>query len=177
MTARNLYKGRLIQLGIESADLPDGSRLELEIVRHPGGAVVVALDDANQVCLLKQFRFAAGATFIWELPAGCIDKEDQSPLITARRELEEEAGLVAADWIPLGSILTSPGFCDERLHIFLARDLSRVPTRRERHEFIEVHWLPLQQAIEMASGEGEISDAKTVIGLFRAQQELLQPRT
>lgn len=168
---RPIYHGRLIDLGIETALLPDGNSVELEIVRHPGGAVAVAINEHEQVCLLRQFRHAVNQQRLWELPAGCIDETDASPLATAMRELQEEAGIVAGTWCDLGSALSSPGFCDERLWLYLAQDLTSVDPRPHADEFIEIHWVALREAVTMAA-EGEIVDAKTVAGLFRAHCKL-----
>lgn len=170
MTRRKvIYDGRIVHLAIESAGLPDGREAELEIVRHPGGSLIVAVDDAYRVCLVRQFRHAAGG-WIWELPAGVRDNAE-APGLTARRELKEEVGVEAKSWQALGSLLSTPGFCDERLHIYLARDLSLGAHAREADEFIEVHWLAMDQAIQMAE-QGDIEDAKTIVGLFRAREAL-----
>ena len=168
---RGIYEGHLISLSIEEAELPNGVKLSLEIVRHPGGAVVVAVDDELKVCLLKQYRYAVDIPQLWELPAGCIDVGDVDPLATAQRELEEEAGLHADEWIELGRVLPSPGFCDEILYLYLARRLQSVISNPQEDEILEVNWLPLNEAIEMAA-QGEIIDAKSVIGLFRAHARL-----
>lgn len=165
--SREIYSGRLIRLNRETVALPNGTDVELDIVHHPGGAVVVALDDEDNVCLLRQFRHAAGGV-IWELPAGCIDPGDTEPLATARRELEEEAGLVARDWRELGSIFTTPGFCDEVLYLFLARDLRVTSTDHGDDELIEVRWLRFSDALGMVM-DNEIRDAKSVSGLLKAQ--------
>ena len=162
-----IYRGRLITLSTEKAQLPNGHSLDLEIVRHPGGAVVVAINNNDQVCLLRQYRHAVNESRLWELPAGCIDTHDPTPLVTAQRELKEEAGVSAENWTELGRALPSPGFCDEVLHLFLARGLSDVDKQQQDDEIIEIHWLPLKQAVEMAAS-GEICDAKSVMGLFRA---------
>jgi len=161
-----LYKGRIVDLGLETAQLPDGRALQLEIIRHPGAAVIAALDAQQQVCLIRQYRYAAGG-WIWELPAGVRD-EGEAPKLTAVRELKEEVGVEARSWHALGSLLSTPGFCDERLHIYLARELTLGEHAREADEFIETHWLPLAKALEMAVS-GEIEDAKTIVGLFRVQ--------
>ena len=106
--SRVLYQGRLIDLHLEHLRLANGTALELEIVRHPGGAVAVALDDSQRVCLLRQHRHAAGGV-LWETPAGVLDPHDPSPLAAAQRELVEEAGLTAELWTDLGAVLPSPG--------------------------------------------------------------------
>ncbi|MBI5015407.1 MAG: NUDIX hydrolase [Deltaproteobacteria bacterium] len=160
-----VYHGAFLDLGVEEVTLPDGRPLRLEVVRHPGGAAAVAVDDARNVCLLRQYRHAGGG-WLWEVPAGKIDP-GESPAETARRELEEEAGVRASRWDGLGSILTTPGFCDEVIHLYLARELTAVPARPGAHEVLEVHWVPLLTAWGWAR-DGEIRDAKTVAALFRA---------
>jgi len=146
-------------------ELPGGRALELEVVRHPGGAAAVAVDSAGRVCLLRQYRHAGGG-WLWEVPAGKRDPGEE-PLATVQRELAEEAGVRAIRWTPLGSILTTPGFCDERIHLYLARELDRVPAMPGEHELLEVHWVELPEALEWARN-GQIEDAKTLVALFRA---------
>ena len=160
-----VYRGKIIDLYLERVTLPNGAVAELEIVRHPGGAAVVALDNENRVCLLRQYRHAAGG-WLWELPAGKLDA-GEPPLATAQRELEEEAGLHAGHWQPMGKIISSPGVFTEIVHLFLARNLIHVPANTETHEIIEVHWVPFAEALAWAQAD-EITDAKTLIGLFRA---------
>ncbi|MDF1553101.1 MAG: NUDIX hydrolase [Deferrisomatales bacterium] len=168
-----MYPGAVVDLGLEAVALPDGRTLELEVVRHPGGAAAAAVDAAGRVCLLRQYRHAGGG-WLWELPAGKLDP-GEDPLLTAQRELQEEAGLRAACWTPLGSILTTPGFCDERIHLYLARELEAVPATPGEHELLEVHWVELAKALEWARGN-RIEDAKTLVALFRAAALLSGPR-
>ncbi|MCU0935441.1 MAG: NUDIX hydrolase [Gammaproteobacteria bacterium] len=165
ISRRSLYRGRIVDFGIESIAQPDGRTLEIEVVRHPGGAAVVALDAERRVCLLRQFR-APFEDWLWELPAGKIDPPEPAGE-TARRELEEEAGLRADQWRSLGTLLTCPGFCDEVLHLYLATALHPTPARTEADEFIEVHWWPLERAVREAR-EGGLRDGKTVVALLRA---------
>ena len=164
-SATVVYRGKIINLLLEHVTLPNGAVAELEIVQHPGGAAVVALDSEERVCLLRQFRHAAGG-WLWELPAGKLD-QGEPPFTTAQRELQEEAGLHAARWEPLGKIISSPGVFTEVVHLFLARDLSATPAKAEAHEVFEVHWIPFTEALTRAQ-TGEITDAKTLAGLFRA---------
>jgi 8-oxo-dGTP pyrophosphatase MutT (NUDIX family) len=161
-----VFQGKIVTVSVESAQLPDGRHCEIEVVRHPGGAAVVALDSSERVCLIRQYR-PAMQQWMWEIPAGKLDP-GESPFSTAQRELEEEAGLVASRWRELGSMVSSPGVFTEVVHLFFARDLEHVARQTEEHEVIEVHWLSLHEAVARAT-EGEIRDAKTVIGLFRAQ--------
>jgi 8-oxo-dGTP pyrophosphatase MutT (NUDIX family) len=166
---KHVFTGRVIELNVERVELPNGSVAELEIIRHPGGAAVVALDTDDRICLLRQFRHAVGG-WIWELPAGKIDNREP-PLDTARRELEEEAGMAAASWRPLGDYLSSPGVFTEVVHLFLATQLTPLPARPEEHEVIEVHWLPFTDVLRMADS-GELRDGKSLVGVYRAAAHL-----
>jgi len=159
------FRGRVITVNVEHVTLPNGESADYEIIHHPGGAAVVAIDDQQRVCLVRQFRPAA-AGWVWELPAGRLEP-GEPPAHTARRELVEEAGCEASQWRELGTILSSPGVFDERIHLFEARSLRQVPTQHERHEVLEVHWIPLQDALARAL-EGGITDSKTIVGLLRA---------
>lgn len=160
-----IFHGRIIEVEVEIVRLPNGSDLELEIVRHPGGAAVVALDGEARVCLLRQYRPVID-DWLWELPAGKID-DQEPPFTTAQRELAEEAGLAAARWEGLGSMVSSPGVFTERVHLYLARELSEVPDTPHPSEIFEVHWVPLYDVLARARN-GTITDAKTVIGVCRA---------
>jgi len=163
------FKGRILEVNIERVRLPNGRTADLEIAHHPGGAAIVAVDAAGQVCLLRQFRHAAGG-WLWELPAGKIDHREP-PIETARRELMEEAGRVASHWTSLGGVFSSPGVFTEVIHLYLAQRLEAVPAAPEDHEVMEVKWLPLAQAMGMA-GTGEIHDAKSLAGLLMARPHL-----
>jgi len=159
---KELYKGRIVHLFLEDVTLPNEVALTLEIVRHPGASAVVALDDVGNVILLRQYRHAVGG-FLWEIPAGKLDG-DEAPEVCATRELREEAGLQAGELRLLGAIYTAPGFCDEKIHLFLARDLTAVPQQLEEDEVLTVERVPLRRALEMIRS-GEIQDAKSIAGL------------
>jgi 8-oxo-dGTP pyrophosphatase MutT (NUDIX family) len=168
------FRGRVIQVNVERVPLPNGHVADLEIVHHPGGAAVVAVDEQQRVCLLRQFRHAAGG-YLWELPAGKIDHREP-PLQTAQRELEEEAGCKAARWDSLGEYLSSPGVFTEVIHLYLATSLTHTCSQLEEHEVIEVHWQPFDAALRMAHS-GELRDGKSLVGIFRAAERLKTSRS
>ncbi len=166
---REIYAGRIVDLGIERVTLPNGAEVDLEVIRHKGAAAVVALDDAECVVLIRQFRHAAGG-YVWELPAGVLDHRGESPESCAARELREETGLCAGRLAPLGAILTTPGFTDERIHLFVAHDLAQAEVARDHDEVIaEIARVPLDEALAMVR-RGEIVDAKTICGLHLAAE-------
>jgi ADP-ribose pyrophosphatase len=166
---RNVFKGRVLTLNLEQVTLPNGRVAELEIAHHPGGAAVVALDANGRVCLLRQYRHAAGG-WLDELPAGKLDG-GEPPIECAVRELAEEAGMQAGRWDKLGEYLSSPGVLTEVIHVFLARDLVPVQAAPEEHEVFEVHWLPLAEAVARAASGG-LQDGKSLVGLFWAGEAL-----
>lgn len=171
---RAVYQGRIIRLNIETVRLPNGHLSQLEIVHHPGGAAVVAIDAEQYVCLLRQYRHAAGG-WIWELPAGKLEPHEP-PAETARRELREEAGVSAESWQALGPYVSSPGVFTEIVHLYLARGLNSVKIAPEAGELIEVHWTHLEEACTRALS-GEINDGKTALGLLRARAALQSPQS
>jgi 8-oxo-dGTP pyrophosphatase MutT (NUDIX family) len=160
------FTGRIIRVTTDEVVLPNGQHVELEVVHHPGGAAAVAVDGERRVCLLRQYRYAAGG-WLWELPAGKLEP-GEPPLATAQRELAEEAGVSARHWHGLGTCLSSPGVFTEVLHLFLATGIAPAAAAHERAEVIEIHWLPFDTACEWALG-GTIIDSKTVVGLLRAR--------
>jgi len=162
------YQGRSISVWVEDAELPNGRTVPLDIVRHPGASAVVPFESDDDVLLIRQHRHAAGGT-IWEVPAGKLDGE--TPAVCAARELEEEAGRRAGRLVPLGAIWTTPGFTDERIHLFAAFDLAPVPHRREADEVIEVVRMSLTDALELVF-RGELSDAKSALALIHAGRHL-----
>ena len=161
----SVYKGRVVDLNIEDVVLPNGHKIKLELIRHPGASAVVPLKENRQVVIIRQYRYAAGG-MIYEIPAGRLDP-GEAPLSCAKRELSEEVGLKAAKWDQLGSILTTPGFTDEKIHIFLASELEQTPKNQELDEIIEVVEKPFDELISMIE-EGKIIDGKTICGLMLA---------
>lgn len=168
--AKEIYRGRVVNLRQERVTLPSGVETTLDIMHHPGASAIVPVDDDGAVVLIRQYRHAASG-YLWEVPAGTLD-DGEAPEACARRELQEEAGVTAERWDELGSIFTAPGFCTERIWIYLARGLAPADMHRDRDEVItEVRRVPLDEALAMID-RGEIVDAKTTVGLFRAARAL-----
>jgi len=163
MQSKNIYKGKIITLNIDTVTLPNGVTVDLEMVRHPGAAAVVPLKDEGTVVLIRQFRHAAGG-FIYEIPAGKL-YPGEGPKACAERELEEEIGYRAGTLELLSSIFTAPGFTDEVIHIYKATGMTAGQQQLDRDEVLEVIEMPLQEAIDMIRA-GLIRDAKTMVGLL-----------
>ena len=166
--SRRIHTGRVLNLDIDSVRFPDGSVGELEMIRHPGASAVVPVLSADtaadpEILLIRQFRHAADGP-IWEIPAGRIDS-GESPEACAVRELAEETGMRAGRIVRLTTMFTTPGFTDERIHLFTAHDLQPGPHRREADEFMETHTLALSRCLEMVRS-GEIPDGKTIVALL-----------
>jgi ADP-ribose pyrophosphatase len=157
---------RLIQ---EEVTLPNGLTKKLDVIRHPGAAAMVPVLDDGRVVLIRQYRHAVGG-IIWEIPAGTLGPEE-SPADCARRELREEIGHEAGELRELGELIPVPGYSDERIHLFLAMKLREVSQDLDDDEVLEVEILPLERALAMIRS-GEIVDAKSIVGLMRAQEHL-----
>ncbi len=165
MSARVLHTGRVGTWVSEEIALPNGRRVTLETLQHPGAAAVLPFVAPDRVILLRQFRHASGG-WLWEVPAGKLEPGEQ-PERCAARELEEETGWRARRLRFTGAIFTAPGFTDERIHLFEAHELEPGRLAHEHAEVIEVHELPLERALAMVDG-GEVCDAKTIAALFHA---------
>ena len=162
---RNIYKGRVVTLNLETVTLPNGATVELEIIRHPGAAAIVPLKDEGTVVLIRQYRHAAGG-FIYEIPAGKLHP-GEDPQACAARELEEEIGYRVSSLELLASIFTAPGFADEVIHIYQGTGLTPGTQNLDRDEVLDVIELSLDQAIAMIH-DGTIRDGKTIVGLQTA---------
>ena len=165
MEVKEIYRGRIIDLNVEKVKLPNALEVDLEVIRHPGGAAVVPLLADNSVVLIRQHRHCAGGV-IWEIPAGRLE-EGEDPSVCALRELAEEVGYRASHLRKLTEVYSAPGFCTEKIYIFLATDLVPCEMNLEEDELIEVVKLPIERAMEMVRS-GEIDDAKTVVGILLA---------
>jgi ADP-ribose pyrophosphatase len=159
---RNIYKGRVVDLRLETVTLPNGATVEMELIHHPGAAAIVPMKDDGTVMLIRQYRHAVGG-FILEIPAGKLDP-GEDPRDCAARELEEEIGFRAALLEPVITFFTTPGFTDEVIHIFRATGLTPGIQNLGRDEVLDVIELPLERAVAHIK-DGTIRDGKTIVGL------------
>jgi ADP-ribose pyrophosphatase len=169
ITSTLVFNGRLLKVRSDIVRLPDGRTAEREYIEHPGAVAVIALTDAGELVMERQFRYPLGRD-MFELPAGKID-HGEDPLETARRELKEETGYTADQWRHVGTINIAIAYSDERIEIYLAKGLKSGGTKLDDEEFLEVFTLPLATALEWVR-DGKITDSKTVCGLFWAEKLL-----
>ena len=170
MKSRRAYTGKVISLDVDVVRFPDGSVGELEMIRHPGASAIVPfLSDPRgedpQVLMIRQYRYAAEG-YLLEIPAGRLDP-GEDPRDCALRELKEETGCSAAKVDHLFTMYTTPGFTDEKIHLFMATGLVAGESKRESDEFLDLEPMPLSRALELVE-TGEIKDAKTALGLLFA---------
>lgn len=166
LTSETKFEGRIIKVLRDTVELENGKTSAREVVCHNGGVCVAALTEQNEVLLVRQFRYPYKEVLL-ELPAGKLDPgEDHRP--AALRELSEETGLEAGELTYLGHIYASPGFCDEALHMYLARDLTRARQHLDEDEFLDVVTMPFDTLVEQVMS-GEITDAKTVATVLKVK--------
>jgi ADP-ribose pyrophosphatase len=170
VSSKPVYRGKLLHIDRDVVLLPGGKQADLEIIRHPGAAAVLPLHPDKTVTLIKQYRYAADG-FILEVPAGKLDHPGESPEGCAAREIVEEAALTAGKLHPLGWIFTTPGFTDEKIHLFVATELKASKQALDDDEVIEIARMPISEALRLAA-IGGIRDGKTLCCLYRAVQEL-----
>jgi ADP-ribose pyrophosphatase len=166
-----LHAGRVFDLVTEDVDLGEGGTVTREFVRHPGAVAIVALDDHERVLLIRQYRHPV-RSYLWEVPAGLLDVPGEPLVGAARRELAEEADLTAGSWHTLADYYTSPGGSDERLRVFLARDLDEVPAdsrfeRAEEELDMPSTWVPLAEAVALVQS-GALHNPSAVVGILAA---------
>jgi ADP-ribose pyrophosphatase len=167
-----LHQGRVFRMVRENVTLDNGVSTDLDYIEHPGAAAIVPLIAPGEVLLVRQYRHAL-KQYIWEVPAGTLDP-GEPVLGCARRELIEETGYAAEVWHHLGEITPVPGYSDERIHLFLASELSAARQELDADEVLAVHRMPLAQALDMIA-RGEIQDAKSICALLLAQKRLNHP--
>lgn len=163
------YKGRIISLRTDTAILPDGKTASREVVEHPGGVGVIALTKEGEILMVKQYRYPYSEITL-EIPAGKRDK-GEDVFITGKRELKEETGATAKNYIPLGELYPTPGYCDEIIWLYAAKDLEFFESEPDSDEFLECERVPFEKAVEMVMS-GEIKDAKTVIAILKLKNLL-----
>ncbi|MCF8050698.1 MAG: NUDIX hydrolase [Desulfobacterales bacterium] len=164
-----LYRGRVFDFTLERITLENDETIDLEVIRHPGAAAIVAMPDSETILLLHQYRHAVGG-YIWEVPAGTVDG-GETPERCARRELIEETGFSGRSFEKLGEITPVPGYSDERIHLFLATGLDQETQRLDRDELIRVEAVSLKSALSMID-EGRVQDAKTIVSLILTARRL-----
>lgn len=167
VSRESIYQGKGVELWLDELLMPNGNKLKKEHLHHPHSVAVLAIDDDNRCALVRQYRYAIEKVIL-EVPAGKIDKGGESPLEAAVRELKEETGYTADEWISLGIMYPTPGVVDEVLHLYLARGLHRGEQELEEYEFIQVEWVPLCE-LERHIAEMKINDGKTICTLARAK--------
>jgi ADP-ribose pyrophosphatase len=171
LNQRVVYQGNFIKLHHFTVELPNGSVHQREIVRHLGAVAIVALDDADNILMIRQYRLGALATML-EIPAGGLEP-DESPATCAQRELREETGFGATDWVELGGWYPVPGYSTEYLHLFLAKGLQADPLDGDADEQIELVSMPFAEAVEKVH-RGEIQNSTAICGILKAQHYLSQ---
>lgn len=166
LSSQTVYRGKIVTLKVDRALLPDGAEAGREVVEHPGGVCVLALQADGAVPLVRQFRYPLGRALL-ELPAGKLEYGEQ-PLPAAVRELGEEVGLAPGRMTELGHIYVSPGFCTEKLHLYLVQDPVSVPVHPDEDEFLDIVYLPFDRLLEQVM-DGSIEDGKTVAAVLKTK--------
>ena len=162
------FDGKLIKVTYDVAEV-NGKEAWREVVHHPGASAVVAIDEDNRIIMEKQFRYALN-DYLLEIPAGKLDA-GEDPLVCAKRELEEETGIIASEWISLGTIATSPGFCNEVIHLYVARGLSKGEIHWDEDEYVEVERYTFDELLQRIKDE-KIKDSKSLSALLLAMPYL-----
>ena len=162
------FDGKLIKVTYDIADV-NGKEAWREVVHHPGASAVVAIDKDNRIIMEKQFRYALN-DYLLEIPAGKLDA-GEDPLVCAKRELEEETGIIASEWISLGTIATSPGFCNEVIHLYVAKGLSKGEIHWDEDEYVEVERYTFDELLQRIKEE-KIKDSKSLSALLLAMPYL-----
>ncbi|MDR3763806.1 MAG: NUDIX hydrolase [Acidobacteriota bacterium] len=171
LSSETVFTSRVFRLTTDEIIEPSGIKVRRDVIRHPGSVVILGIDESAKeprVLLIQQYRYTANEE-LWELPAGRID-EGEDALTAAKRELEEETGYAAHEWIPALVYYASPGFVDETMTVFAARDLRKGTARPEEDEFITSHLVPLKKAVQWVMS-GKIHDGKAIAGILWAAQK------
>ncbi len=170
VSSKQVFKGKMIGLRVDNVELPNGNIAVREWVQHPGAVAVIAVDHDNRVCMVRQYRYPIGDDLL-EIPAGKLEVGEDL-LESARRELLEETGYSAGKWEKIFTYYSTPGFCDEVLHLFLATGLSLGESHPDEDEILEAEMVSLDDALKMMAN-GEIKDSKTLIGILWLSARLI----
>ena len=165
LASREVYRGRIIRVREDTVLLPNGKEGRREVVEHPGGVAIFAMDGQDRVAMVRQYRYPMGE-IVLELPAGKLEK-GEDPRDSGLRELREETGLIPGVFESMGVSYSSPGILAERIYLYFAKDLKQGPTQPDDGEFVETVWIPYPELMDMAR-RGEIVDGKTLAGLLKA---------
>ena len=163
---KEIYKGRVISLSVDTVITPGGNEATRELVHHPGGVAVVAIDNDDMIYLVRQYRIPYDDILL-EIPAGKLDSKEENPKDAAARELSEETGLVAKEIKHIGDFYPSVGFLDENLRLFVATGLSEGQTHPDEDEYLDVVKMPFDEAVKLVI-DGTIKDGKTIAGILKA---------
>lgn len=162
-----LYRGKIVNLRVDNAELPDGTTALREVIEHPGGVCVAALTEKEELLFVEQFRYPYMETVL-ELPAGKLEY-GEDPFEAGKRELLEETGAAAKNYCDLGKLYPTPGYCGEIIHMYLAENLTFSEQHLDEDEFLEVRRIPLEEAFQMVM-RNEIRDSKTQVGILKTYQ-------
>lgn len=162
-----IFKGSIVRLRVDEAELPNGTHAAREVVEHPGGVCVAALTAQNELLFVEQFRYPY-MELVLELPAGKLEF-GEDPFEAGKRELQEETGAAATEYQDLGKFYPTPGYCGEIIHMYLAKNLTFTAQSLDADEFLEVRRIPLEEAFEMVM-RNEIRDGKTQVGILKVYQ-------
>ena len=167
INSKEIYKGRVISLSVDTVITPGGNEATREIVHHPGGVAVVAIDNDDMIYLVEQYRVPYDDILL-EIPAGKLDSKDEDPKDAALRELSEETGLTCKEIKHIGDFYPSVGFLDENLRLFMATGLSQGQTHPDDDEYLNIVKMPFEKAVQMVM-DGKIKDGKTIAGILKAK--------